>query len=236
LYEIFRNSFPELTVYGTRKDKELAWPKYHSIDAAIPIGSLGRFYRNRKEDFPGLPYLSANEFISKKYQKKLSELSSKMKIGISWKGGTKQTNVNERYIPLEKWLPIFKEIDADFISLQYTDDAPKAIEALKNDHGITIHHWQDVIDDYDETAGLVSNLDFVISVPQSVVHLAGAIGIPTVQLTPKNSLWQMGAYGEDMPWYSCVKNIWQEKQGEWEFVIEKTKGMLCNLYQKSISA
>lgn len=233
LYKIFRHSFPNMTIYGTRKDKKLAWPELHTIDARIPIGSLGSFYRKKKEDFQGLPYLKADPKLVEKYQQKLNTLSDKIKIGISWQGGTKQTNSNERFIKLKKWLPLFDAIDADFISLQYTDSAAMQVENLQQEHGMKVHHWQETIDDYDETAGLVTALDFIFSVPQSVVHLAGALGTPTIQLTPKKAMWQMGVYGEDMPWYDCVKNIWQDDTCTWEPVINQAKEELCKLYQLS---
>lgn len=231
LYKIFRNSFPEATVYGTRKDKEVSWPFNHQIDACIPLASCGKFLRNKKEDFLGVPYLKADDELVRKFDELLKPYSDKPKIGISWKGGTKKTNLKERIISLKQWLPILKEIDAYYFSLQYTDDAQAQIDKAEKEFGIKIYHWQDMIDDYDETAAFVSNLDMVISVPQSVVHLAGALGVPTIQLTPRQAMWQMGVYGENMPWYQCVKNIWQKTNGDWQPVIQKAKAELCKLFQ-----
>jgi tetratricopeptide (TPR) repeat protein len=238
LADIFRQSFPGVPVYGTRKDKELHWPQFHKIDAKIAIGSLGQFYRNNTTDYPGIPYLKANPLLVTKYKEKLASLGDKPKIGISWRGGIKATNLSHRFIDLNKWLPILTGIDADFISLQYNDDAKAQLDKFHADNPDIryIHHWQDAMDDYDETAALVSNLDLIISVPQSVVHLAGALGVPTWQLTPKKAMWQMGAYGHDMPWYRCVKNYWQDDTHTWEPVIQQIKEELCSLYQMSIAA
>jgi len=233
LFRIFRHSFPNIPVFGTWKDETMHWTENYKIDAAIPIGSLCKFYRNKKEDFgQALPYLIADPIIVKKYNNKLKALGDKLKVGISWKGGIKGTNHNERSIPLREWLPLFDTVDADFISLQYQEDAEKDIEIFheKYPNSKKIIHWRDTIDDYDETAGLVSNLDFVISVPQSVVHLAGGLGIPTFQLTPKRAMWQMGVYGQHMPWYSFVRNIWQDDTHTWKKVINKAKEEICCLY------
>jgi hypothetical protein len=229
LADLFRRSFPNMPVYGTRKDGELFWPGLHQIDAKVAIGTLGKYYRNKAEDFPGLPYLKADPKLYGFYKEKLEALGDKPKIGISWKGGIKNTNVSQRYIKAEQWLPLFKAVDADYISLQYTDDAPEYVQQLEQEHGIIIHHWQDMVDDYDYTAALVSNLDLVISVPQSVVHLAGALGVTTWQLTPKRAMWQMGVYGQDMPWYASVKNYWQDETYTWEPVINLIKEELCHL-------
>jgi len=39
LEQLFRQSFPEITVYGTRKDETISWPRNHQIDAKIAIAS-----------------------------------------------------------------------------------------------------------------------------------------------------------------------------------------------------
>jgi hypothetical protein len=229
LYKLFRTSFPNMFVYGTRKDGELSWPLNHHYDYAIPLKDLGQFYRNKKEDFPGNPYLIADQITYNKYKEKLLALPDKPNIGISWKGGTKKTNIKSRQIPLKEWLPIFQSVDANFISLQYTPDASDTIAAFEAETGYKINHWQDIVDDYDETASLVRALDLVVSVPQSIIHLAGAIGTLTLQLNPKQAMWQMGVYGEDAPWYNSVKNIWQITDGDWAPVIQKAKEEICSL-------
>lgn len=220
LMEIFRNSFPEMTIYGTRKSQKIEWAKNYKIDAKLAIGSLGKFYRNKKEDFPGIPYLKANANLLFAMQDKIKSLGSKPKIGLSWKGGIGLTNKKVRSIKLQALLPLF-DFDADFISLQYHCNAQTEIDKFQEATGKVIHHWQPEVDDYDLTAALVSNLDLVISVPQSVVHLAGGLGVKTWQLCPLRALWQMGTYDEDMPWYDSVKNFWQSSDGDWDSVVKK---------------
>ncbi len=235
LADLFRRSFPEIPVYGTRKSEKLCWHNFHKIDAKIGMGSLGKFYRNKESDFPAKPYIKADPKIIEKYAKRFAEMGDKPKIGISWLGGNKETNKSERYIALDKWKDLFA-LDLDFISLQYNKGIGKEVAEFEKKNNICLNHWQDTIDDYDETAGLLANLDLIISVPQSVVHLAGAMGVLTWQLTPFKSLWQCGEHGKDMPWYSSVKNYWQDENGLWEPVMEKIKGELCNLLQMSIAS
>jgi tetratricopeptide (TPR) repeat protein len=237
LADLFRLNFPAMPVYGTRKEKNenLLWTQFHKIDAKIAIGSLGKFYRKKKEDFPRTPYLKADPHLVAKHKAQLAALSTKPKIGISWKGGTLKTNKNSRKIPMGLLLPLL-ECDATFISLQYDKDAYKQVEKFNERFPVHLHHSQSLVDDYDETAGLIANLDLIISVPQSVVHLAGAQGVPTWQLCPKEALWQMGPYGEDMPWYGSVKNFWQDDSKTWEPVIQQVKGELCSLLQTRTAA
>ena len=229
LQDLFRESFPQIKVYGTRKESQCYWPKYHNAQYHLAIGSLCKFYRNELDEFPKTPYLKANAEISQKYKDKLNSLSNRKKIGISWRGGTTDTGELFRRIELEKWVDLFKE-DFDFISLQYKEDAEKDLKEFQDKYPeFKIHHWRDVIDDYDETAGLIDNLDLIISVPQSIIHLAGAMGVKTLQLTPYRHMWQMGKFGEDMPWYDSVKNIWQKEHGKWDDVMVQAKEQLCSL-------
>jgi tetratricopeptide (TPR) repeat protein len=235
LVNLFRFSFPGIPVYGTRKTGNVQWGKYYSIDAKCSMASLARYYRKKPEDFPGEPYLKVPRFLVDKYKQKLDAISDKKKIGISWKGGTAKTGSKERKIKIKQFAPLFDALQdtCEFISLQYHEDSTEHIKTHKEKYGHTIHHWQDVMDDYEETAGLISNLDYIISVPQSVVHLAGAMGVPTIQLCPQRAMWQMGPYGQNMPWYSCVENIWQAKPGEWDDVILKAKDKICSLLQNN---
>ncbi len=221
LIDLYRASFPHIEIYGTRKSKEIAWLPKHKIDAQIPLSQLGQFYRKSKDDFPGTPYLKANQRLVGKMHDKLQLLGDGPKIGISWKGGINITNKGVRSIPLELLKPLF-HFDVDFISLQYHNNAQHEVDTFNESQGLDlIHHWQKEIDDYDLTAALLMNLDMVISVPQSVVHLAGALGVETIQMCPKQGLWQMGPYGEDAPWYKCVRNIWQVEDGAWESVVAR---------------
>lgn len=241
LADIFRDSFKDIPVYGTRKKDTIAWPaQYKHIDYQIAIGDLPRFFRKKDTDFPRTPYLQADPKHIESMNQRLFDIGKpKPVIGISWMGGIPRTHMDVRHIPLEQWTPIFEEFKdkVHFVSLQYHTSAGDTIKEYEKKHkGIKIHHWKDVMADYDLTAGLVANIDLVISVPQTVVHLAGALGTATWQLTPKQALWQMGPYGKDMPWYGCVMSIWQSKNGDWEQVMNTVKEKLCSLYQKSTAA
>ena len=236
LAKMFRDSF-NIPVYSTREFNAIRWKHDEKIDYKIPIGSLGKWYRRKDEDFPKTPYLVADQKLVEKLKVRLKQLGDKPCIGLSWRGGTKATNSQYRNIALDKLKPLL-EMDVNWISLNYQPTSYRAIDEFFGRTGLKIHHWNDVIEDYDMTAALVKNLDLVISVPQSVVHLAGALGTPTWQLCPKKAMWQMGTYGKDMPWYQCARNFWQDETMSWEPVIEQAKGELEKWIslQKNIAA
>lgn len=224
LYKMFRRAFAPLgvDVYGTRKDHELAWCMNYDVDYKLPIGSIAKYYRKKLEDFPRKPYLMGDEESRKIATYRLKALpTKKLNIGISWKGGTHKSSKDSRVLPMGELLPLFNNLDANFISLQYHDNALHEIDRFTEGTQKSIYHFADIVDNYNLTLGLINELDLVISVPQSIIHLCGAANVRAFQLCPYRHLWQMGVYGEDMPWYSSVSNVWQEFHADWKGVIEK---------------
>ncbi len=218
---LFRRSFPGARVYAAAPDYSIPDAiKAASIDYETPIGSLPLYLRRSEQDFPRHDgYLKADPERVAMWRQRLSSLGSGLKVGVSWQGGTHLTRSPLRSIPLSYWLPIFGNGDTCFVSLQYGEAAP-AIEELASRHGKRVAHWQEAIDDYDETAALVSALDLVISVQTAVVHLTGALGRPACVMVPYCPEWRYGFAGESMRWYPSVRVFRQSSFGEWESVIE----------------
>lgn len=221
LVDLFRTSFPDMPIYGTKQSSKLFWFNNHRIDAVCGISCLAEFYRKKVGDFPRKPYIKSDAKYDKYvYENFIKDLPKKPLIGFSWKGGTGGTHKKERYIPLNKMCKLF-EIDANFISLQYNKDSQEEIDKLPERFKRKIFHSQEIVDDYDYTASLVKHLKLIFAAPQSVVHLAGAMGKEVYQLTPKHAMWQMGVYGHDMPWYNNVKSIWQKNADDWSYCINE---------------
>jgi hypothetical protein len=143
-----------------------------------------------------------------------------MRVGISWTGGQKAGRVQKRTVPLSWWKSILSN-DCEFVSLQYTDCAAE-IEAVERG-GVTIKQYDEVkAHDYYETAKLVKSCDLVISCCTSVIHLAGALGVPCWVLTPKHPAWRYQESGR-MPWYRSVRLYRQPEteSGAWVPVLER---------------
>ena len=98
--------------------------------------------------------------------------------------------------------------------------------------GVTIMHWQDAIDDYDETAAPVRALDLVLTVCTSIVHLAGALARPVWVAAPLVPEWRYGLEGDSMDWYPSARLFRQTKRGDWEDVITRMSEHL-DLQRKS---
>lgn len=226
LKSIFEASFPSMAIHGTRESDWIDWPRDYPLEAKCALGSLPKFYRRSWDAFPGTPYLKAPR--PGKYLERLRGLGSRPKIGISWMGGHKRTRIEVRSTGLEAMLPILRH-DCDFISLQYTPQAQGEINEVSSRHGVTVHHWEDIVyaEDYGETANLVADLDLVISVCTSLVHLAGAMGKDCWVLTPSRPAWRYGISGNRMPWYKSVELLRMASGStDWTPVIEEVSKRL----------
>jgi len=231
LLDLFRRSFPAATVYASTPDGSLPQEiAGRDIDLSIPAGSIPRFLRRDLGDFPRHNgYLKADPARVAHWRERLSQLGPGLKVGISWAGGVRKTRRALRSLPLDRWLPILQTPGARFISLQYTADAGEAIAALQNRHGVRIEHWPEAINDYDETAALVTSLDLVVSVCTAVIHLGGALGRPVWVMAPYSPEWRYGFSGDTMPWYPSVRVFRQPAFGEWEPVTASVAAELGRL-------
>ena len=146
LKHLFEESFPGLICYGTREEKKIYWHNDHKIDYRVSIGSLGKWYRTKQEDFTGLPYLKVKEV----------EKPEKFRVGISWTGGLKPGRIVARSVPLSMWGMILDN-DCEFVSLQYTD-CKEDIDNMESFGHKIIRDDRVFEDDYYKTAELVKSM------------------------------------------------------------------------------
>lgn len=211
---LFRRSFPQAKVYGTRTTKQLAWDeKDRDFEASIAMGELGKFYRNKAEDFPGTPYLTPCPVRTAGWKAALRQ-HGKPVIGIAWTGGTWENGAMNRNLPLDEWAPIFKAVDAHWVNLEYKDKAKEAAE-----RGVTTYPWATLTKDYDDTAALVAACDLVITMQTAIAHLAGALGVPVWVMVPSNSQWRYGEAQESLPWYKSLRIF--KARSAWGPVVHK---------------
>ena len=194
--------------------------------SSISMSELQMLFMADRTAYTGLPYLYPDRTRVKAWNAILP--TGKPRVGISWTGGSTDTQRLLRSTTLDDLLPILRQ-DVHWVSLEYKDRSMD-IEAFQKEHGIKIHDypWMTQTKDYDDTAALLANLDLVISVPQSVVHLAGAMGVECWVLQSETPHFFFGVEGQT-PIYGCLRQF-RRRLGDWSAQIEAVAKALEDRY------
>jgi len=212
LEAVFRRSFPGAVFHGGKKDDSGDWlAECGLVDYQVPIGSLPRHFRPGRESFPGAyPYLRADAQRVESWRTRLRQEGNRPAIGISWRGGTARTRGQTRSLPPEFLAKILRP-DFTWVSLQHGVDETHTPAGLCVYPGVT---W-----DLDELAALMGALDLVVSVDNSNVHLAGALGRPVWVLLSGISEWRYGTGTDAMPWYPSARLLRCSQDEDWDTIL-----------------
>jgi tetratricopeptide (TPR) repeat protein len=220
LIPLFTRSFPEARAVVSSADN-VDVGKAFGCDVQLPIGSLCRWLLpDPGKSTQRHGYMRADEatisLLRANYRKLLGD---RPLVGVSWRGGTGKKK-RLRSIPMLELAPIIRQSEFAFVSLQYGDIATEAAE-LRGALNLEIHIDGSVnaLQDLDRFAAQVAAMDLVISVDNSTVHMAGALGAPVWVMLPvvPESRWQLGR--RDSPWYPSARLFRQKKRGDWGTLI-----------------
>jgi len=227
LAPLFQRSFPEAKVHGVRRIIGRPWTPPETFDFEIPAGSLPRLFRPNWESFPRRPYLQPDAELTQIWRERLEQLGEGLKIGISWRAGGRASEQRRRSTQLEDWRPLLEVPGLCWVNLQY-GDCEQDVDAARHRWGVTIHDWPDAdpTADLDGFAAQVAALDFVISVGNTTVHMAGAVGVPAWSVLPRVPGWRWMVNQSEMPWYA---DVWLDRQrttGDWPELFQRVASRL----------
>lgn len=185
------------------------------FDVHAPLLSLPRLLGTTAETVPAdVPYLrppSLNPLGLPAADPKA------IRVGVVWSSearadGNRPGEDRHRTCPFPHVLELAGIPGVTLYSLQRGEAAGDlgrhAAEALMLDVG-------GLIADYADAAAAVARLDLIIGVDVPMVHLAGALGVPTWTLLSGIGDWRWGAAGETTPWYPSMRLLRQKTRGDW---------------------
>ncbi len=221
LRPLFKRSFHAIRFFDRLQDKTQGPPESSAGGTKIALGSLPSHFRKKETDFPKTKgFLIPDPAAVNKWQKRYETLGRGLYAGISWRAGKQENTGRTRTIALEQWHDLLSISGVHFINLQYghTDDERAT---LKNTFDIPIHHWNDSdpLKDMDDFAAQIAALNLVISVDNSTVHLAGALGVPVWTLLPFAPDWRWGLDRNHSTWYGSMRLFRQKRPGDWTSVL-----------------
>lgn len=193
-------------------------------DFECHVGSLPLLFQTPDVSAPANGYLTSDRGLRETWARRLGGLAG-LKVGLVWAGNPDYPLDYKRSMPLETLRPILDVQGVCFVSLQM---GPARSE-LSNGGASTIHDWTDELSDYADTAALVSELDLVIGVDTSVIHLAGALGRPAWLLSRVTPHWAWQLSDGTGPWYPTVRQFRQKSPGNWREVVDRLRAALSEL-------
>ena len=190
-----------------------------------PMMSLPLVFDTRLETIPAnIPYLFASQTAVEKWRGKLPELDSRLKVGLVWSGNPRSQYTElaatdaRRSCDPQFLAPLLEVGGVQFYSLQkFGPPAPVQFHLIDK---------MEACRDFADTAALVANLDLVVSVDTSVVHLAGALNKPVWLLNRFDSCWRWLQNRQDSPWYPAMRIFRQPQPGDWNSVILQVRDEL----------
>jgi len=199
-----------------------ALPSLRGFDVQIAMGDLGAQLRRSWNSFPSgrRGFLKADEERTRQLRKRLGADGSLL-CGISWRSSN--AAVGElKSMALTDLAGLIALPGVHCIDLQYGDTTEER-QALQRDAGLTLTRVEDIdnFHDIDGLASLIEACDLVVSVSNTTVHLAGALGKSTLVMLPYalGRIWYWHEKGERSPWYPSCRLLRQTTAGDWAPVI-----------------
>jgi tetratricopeptide (TPR) repeat protein len=201
-----------------------------NFDVYCPLLSLPYVFRTNLETIPNeVPYIKVNSETIEMWREKIEKGKDRLNVGIAWTGNPKHKRDKYRSIRLEKFA-IFNELKGvRFYSLQVGVGSEQLKEVGSK---FEIVDLTGEIKDFFDTAGLIMNLDLVITVDTSVAHLAGALGKQVWVFIPFVPDWRWMLNREDSPWYPTMRLFRQNERNDWDSVIKRVYEELGKLVNK----
>jgi hypothetical protein len=194
-------------------------------DFHMPLMSLPGLFQTTPETIPGgVPYLQADSEKSEAWSSSLP--SDGLRVGLVWAGRPQHTNDKNRSCRLADLMPLLTLEDTIFVSLQKGPASEQLKELPKE---VSVLDINQQLQDFSDTAAVVTNLDVVVTVDTAMAHLAGAMGKQAFLLVPFIPDWRWGARRLDSPWYPSMRLFRQSKPNEWPAVVSRVHKALFDL-------
>jgi tetratricopeptide (TPR) repeat protein len=204
--------------------------KLPAFDCHCPLLSLPLAFKTRLETMPAtVPYLHASKEHMLKWTERLPK-SAAPRIGIAWAGNPAFKGDQSRSIGLPRLSPLLSAAGVEFVSIQKDLRAGDRDILRNNPH---VRHLGDEINEFGDSAAIMSQLDLVISSDTAIVHLAGALGKPVWILLQYAAEWRWLLDRADSPWYPTARLFRQTRIGDWDSVLEQVQQELAKHYGPS---
>jgi len=139
------------------------------------------------------------------------------KVGFCWRSDNSSWNAKAKKIPQDVAENFYKKLQKkkDVVSLQIQPDfMPNYLDGK----------------DWLDTAKKIAALDAIVTIDTGVAHLAGALGVRTINLIGAEQYagwFYFPAQASTTPWYDSMELIWYEPFTNWKAGLDEALKKLC---------
>ena len=195
-----------------------------TFDVNAPLLELPRIFGTTLDNIPPpIKNLNIPEIPSIKLE---SPERNYLKVGIVWMTKQDSPTAVKRSCKLMNFQYLLDVAGVSFYSLQKEPGVD--LKLLKT---LPILDLSSQLNDFADTAGIITKLDLVITVDTAVAHLAGTLGKPVWILLPFVPDWRWMLDRNDSPWYPTMRLFRQPKRGDWNSVLIEVKEALMEFIE-----
>lgn len=189
------------------------------FDYWIPIMSIPAVVGTTLENLSHVQYyLTADPARCHTWQQRLGP-KRRLRVGFCW-SGRRDTWINQhKSIPFADMLRLIqRNSNYEWINLQ-VDSTPEETAALSAS-GVVCYPGS--VQNFADSAALISQCDVVVTVDTAVAHLSGALGRPTWVMLSWFALdWRWLLNRDSSPWYSTARLFRQPGRADWATVTDR---------------
>jgi ADP-heptose:LPS heptosyltransferase len=224
LLPLYQRAMPEGITFVARH----AVVPEQAYDSHISMASLCQYLRNEEAQFVQArkAYLRPDPQRSQRIRSELALEPGRMICGISWHSQNTEIGA-AKSIQLKELIRHLDLPDCQWVNLQYGDMSEQMAQ-VKTDLGVDIVQCRSVDNrkDIDGLASLIDACDVVISISNTTVHLAGALGKKVHVMLPFCADWRWQHLRSDSIWYPHVQLHRQPTPGDWNSVFAQVRATL----------
>ena len=184
--------------------------KNNDFDFKISLGSLIKFFYKEEIQIKNT-LIQSNKQLDLKWKNQIK--NSNLNIGIAWSGSFNGPNEPYRSVPLKMFEKLFK-LKINFYSLQ-NEIWDRDLEYLKSLNLNNCGKYK-----LDEVASIIKNLDLILTVDTSLLHLSASLNKETWGIFSLYPDWRWGKFNDINP-YSKLKFFRQKNFNDWNDVVNK---------------
>ena len=202
------------------------------FSAHVALMSLPHHFRTDLDTIPAdIPYLKPDPDRVSVWQRRLGRRVKRpkpvLRVGLVWAGRPEHSRDRERSIPPELLQPLADVEGVSYYSLQ------KGTDERIQPEGLNCRVLGPDLEDFNDTAAVISCMDLIITVDTAVAHLAGSLGREVWVLLAHAPDWRWMLSRTNSPWYPTVRLFRQTEPRTWHPVIQKVQKCLQSVVRRA---